>query len=233
MPEYKPHHSETHKAERTVWLRAAVLGANDGIISTASLVIGVGSAGADAHEMLVTGLAGLIAGGMSMAAGEYVSVFSQADAQRADLAVERRELASDPKHEREELAQIYVGRGLDLALARQVADQLMAHNALESHARDELGITSLSKARPVQAALASAAAFAAGSALPILALFAGADGHVGIIVSVVSALSLIALGMLSAYLSGSSLVRAAARITFWGCLAMSATALLGRAFGTH
>jgi VIT1/CCC1 family predicted Fe2+/Mn2+ transporter len=224
-------HREFHRTGRIGWLRAAVLGANDGIVSTASLVVGVAAAEATRHDVLVAGAAGLVAGAMSMAAGEYVSVSSQADAERADLERERKELAADEEHEKAELAAIYEKRGLDAPLARQVAEQLMAHDALGAHARDELGISELQRARPVQAALASAATFAVGAALPLLtAVLAPAN-----ILAVVSGTSLgflALLGAVAAVAGGASPLEGAARVTFWGALAMALTAGVGALFGT-
>ena len=224
-------HPERHRSARIGWLRAAVLGANDGIVSTASLLVGVASAGAGAHELWVTGVAGLVAGAMSMAAGEYVSVHSQADTEHADLAREQAELAQDPAAEHRELAAIYAARGLQPDLARQVAEQLMAHDALGAHARDELGLTATLSARPVQAALASAASFAVGAALPLAALaLAPAPQRLAWLVA--SALGfLAALGLLSARAGGAGLLRGAARVTFWGALAMAVTAGAGALFG--
>ncbi|HWB44414.1 MAG TPA: VIT family protein [Hyphomicrobiaceae bacterium] len=224
-------HSERHRTHRTGWLRAAVLGANDGIVSTASLVLGVAATGADSRAIVVAGVASLVAGAMSMAAGEYVSVSSQADTENADLARERRELAEDPKQEHAELTAIYVKRGLERDLASSVATQLMAHDALAAHARDELGISETLAARPVQAALASAATFAAGAALPLLmvlllpaaALMWGVAGS--------SLFFLAFLGLVAARAGGSPLLVSAARVTFWGALAMALTAGVGALFG--
>ena len=226
-----PHLPERHKTEHIGWLRAAVLGANDGIVSTASLLVGVATAGASPHDLWVTGVAGLVAGAMSMAAGEYVSVHSQSDTEHADLARERAELAQDPAAEHRELAALYAARGLQPALADQVAQQLMAHDALGAHARDELGITPTLSARPVQAALASAASFAVGAALPLLAL-ALAPAPQRIVWLVASALGfLAALGLLSARAGGAPLLRGTVRVTFWGALAMAITAGAGALFG--
>jgi VIT1/CCC1 family predicted Fe2+/Mn2+ transporter len=224
-------HREEHFSHRVGWLRAAVLGANDGIVSTASLVIGVAAASSSRSAVLVAGMAGLVAGAMSMAAGEYVSVSSQADTERADLEKERRELRNDPAGEREELAGIYAARGLDPDLATQVADQLMAHDALGAHARDELGITETATARPVQAALASAATFSAGAALPLLAAAFASGGWRVPMVTVVSLLALVLLGVLGARAGGAPMGRATGRVVFWGALAMAVTALIGKAFG--
>ena len=224
-------HPERHRSARIGWLRAAVLGANDGIVSTASLLVGVATAGAGPHELWVSGVAGLVAGAMSMAAGEYVSVHSQADTEQADLAREQAELAQDPAAEQRELAAIYAARGLAPDLARQVAEQLMAHDALGAHARDELGLTPALSARPVQAALASAASFAVGAALPLLALALAPPAQL-IAWLVASALAfLAALGGLSARAGGASLLRATARVSFWGALAMAITASAGALFG--
>jgi VIT1/CCC1 family predicted Fe2+/Mn2+ transporter len=224
-------HRERHRTHRTSWLRAAVLGANDGIVSTASLVLGVAAAGSSSQVILVAGVAGLVAGAMSMAAGEYVSVSSQADTERADLARERRELAANPEQEHAELTSIYVKRGLDETLAASVATQLMEHDALGAHVRDELGITETLAARPIQAAIASAISFAAGAALPLLmvlwlpvtALMWGVSGS--------SLLSLGVLGMLAARAGGAPVVASVARVTFWGALAMALTAGVGALFG--
>ncbi len=224
-------HRERHRTDRIGWLRAAVLGANDGIVSTASLVLGVAAAGASQHSLLVTGVAGLVAGAMSMAAGEYVSVHSQADTEKADLAREQAELQKDPAAEQRELAAIYAARGLDAALAQQVAGQLMAHDALGAHARDELGISATMSARPLQAALASAASFAIGAALPLaVAALASAPTLVGWVVGA-SLTSLAVLGLISARTGGANLLTGAWRVTLWGALAMAITAGAGRLFG--
>lgn len=224
-------HTETHRTQRVGWLRAAVLGANDGIVSTASLVLGVAAAGADSQAILIAGVAGLIAGAMSMAAGEYVSVSSQADAEQADLKREARELAAGPQQEHAELASIYVLRGLQPALASEVASQLMQHNALEAHARDELGINDLTAARPVQAALASAASFAVGAMLPLL-IAVLLPAHVLLwTVAGGSLLFLAVLGALSARVGGAPVLVATARVTFWGALAMALTAAVGSLLG--
>lgn len=223
---------ERHRGSRTAWLRAAVLGANDGIVSTASLVVGVAAANAGHAQVLLAGLAGLVGGAMSMAAGEYVSVSSQADAQSADLARERVELEQFPAGERRELSAIYVDRGLDPALAEQVAEQLMAHDALTAHARDELGINEMSRARPVQAALASAVAFACGAALPIaIILFAPVAGA-SLWVGVFSLICLAGLGAMAARVGGAPVWRGAIRVTLWSALAMAFTAAVGHAFGS-
>ena len=225
-------HRERHRTERVGWLRAAVLGANDGVVSTASLVVGVAASGAARGEVLVAGVAGLVAGALSMAAGEYVSVSSQADTEQADLVRERGELAADATAEEGELTGIYRARGLDATLARQVAQQLMAHDALAAHARDELGITAELAARPLQAAAASAATFAVGAALPIVVVLLAPSAWSVAAVSTASLMSLAALGALAAGVGGASPWVGAARVTFWGALAMAATALIGRLFGT-
>ncbi len=227
-----PRHSEQHRTERIGWLRAAVLGANDGIVSTASLIVGVAAAATGRANVLVAGIAGLVAGAMSMAAGEYVSVSSQADTERADLARETSELAASPEAELDELQGIYVERGLAPALARQVAEQLSAHDALAAHARDELGISAVHAARPVQAALASAATFAVGAALPLIAAAVVPVARIIPFVSATSLLFLAALGGLAARAGGANALRGAVRVTFWGALAMALTALIGRLFGT-
>ena len=225
-------HREVHHTPRMGWLRAAVLGANDGIVSTASLVVGVAAAASDRSGVLIAGVAGLVSGAMSMAAGEYVSVSSQADSERADLERERRELAQDAGAELRELAAIYVGRGLEPGLARQVAEQLMAHDALGAHARDELGITEELRARPAQAALVSGIAFASGALLPLA--IAGLAPAAWTIPSVagMSLLSLVLLGVLSARAGGAGLLTALTRVTFWGALAMTLTAGIGALIGT-
>jgi VIT1/CCC1 family predicted Fe2+/Mn2+ transporter len=221
-------HIERHRTDRIGWLRAAVLGANDGIVSTASLVLGVAAANG---SVMVAGIAGLVAGAMSMAAGEYVSVRSQADSEEAALNLERRELATDDPGERKELAAIYVKRGLDPSLAKQVTDQLMAHDALGAHARDELGISETLSARPVQAALTSAASFAVGAALPLLAAVAAPGAALIPAVSASSLLFLALLGGLAARVGGADVVKGALRVTFWGALAMALTAGAGALFG--
>lgn len=225
-------HRERHFTERIGWLRAAVLGANDGIVSTAALVVGVAAANPERPAVLVAGLAGLVAGAMSMAAGEYVSVSSQADTEQADLARERAELRVAPEHELEELRGIYVARGLDPELALRVAEQLTAHDALGAHARDELGISKVHSARPVQAALASAGTFAVGAAVPLALAALVPAGRIIVVVSVLSLLSLAGLGALAAGAGGSSRLRGAWRVTFWGALALALTAGIGRLFGT-
>jgi vacuolar iron transporter family protein len=225
-------HSERHRTQRIGWLRAAVLGANDGIVSTASLLVGVAASGSSAGNVLVAGIAGLVAGALSMAAGEYVSVSSQADTERADLARERSELRQQPAAEEDELAAIYVERGLETALARTVAQQLMTHNALGAHARDELGFSDAASARPLQAALASAATFAVGAALPILAVVVAPASSAILVVSGVSLVCLVALGGLAARAGGAPAWVGAARVGFWGALAMAITAGVGALFGT-
>lgn len=226
-------HPEIHRTDRIGWLRAAVLGANDGIVSTASLVVGVAASHATHGEVLVAGVAGLVAGAMSMAAGEYVSVSSQSDTERADLALERRELASDGEGEHRELAAIYVGRGLEPELARQVAEQLMTHDALGAHARDELGISETVTARPIQAAFASAGSFAVGAAMPLLATLLTAGSTLIPVVSAASLVFLALLGALAARTGGAPLARGALRVTFWGALAMAITAGVGALFGAN
>jgi VIT1/CCC1 family predicted Fe2+/Mn2+ transporter len=229
-------HIERHKTHRIGWLRAAVLGANDGIVSTASLILGVAAAGAGSKSILLAGIAGLVAGAMSMAAGEYVSVSSQADTERADLDKERKELAADPKHEQEELSAIYVGRGLDAKLASKVATQLMDHDALGAHARDELGISETLTARPVQAALASAITFSVGAALPLLVVLSlplslASASRLMWAVSLSSLLFLALLGSLAARAGGASVMTSTLRVTFWGALAMALTTGVGALFG--
>jgi vacuolar iron transporter family protein len=224
-------HSENHRLHRIGWLRAAVLGANDGIVSTASLIIGVAAAHASHETILLTGIAGLVSGSMSMAAGEYVSVSSQADTENADLARERLEIATDPEHELQELAGIYVGRGLTPDLAHQVATQFSAHDALGAHARDELGILDTNSARPVQAALYSAFTFAVGAALPLLVTLFTPAGHLIMPVAILSLIFLAILGALAAKTGGANVWIGSARVTFWGALAMAATASVGSIFG--
>ena len=224
-------HQERHYAERIGWLRAAVLGANDGIVSTASLVVGVAAASAARGEVLTAGIAGLVAGAMSMAAGEYVSVSSQADTEKADLARERHELATDAVFEHAELAAIYVKRGLDPALAAQVADQLMTKDALGAHARDELGLTEVHTARPIQAASASALTFAVGAALPLLLALLSPLTLMLPLVAGGSLLCLAILGGVAARVGGANIMIGAGRVTLWGALAMAITALIGRLFG--
>ena len=223
---------ERHRTDRIGWIRAAVLGANDGIVSTASLVVGVAAADATRSVVLVAGVAGLVAGAMSMAAGEYVSVSSQSDTEKADLDRERGELAADIEHEHQELAAIYVDRGLDPGLARQVAVQLMAKDPLAAHARDELGISEMITARPIQAALTSAATFAVGAALPLLTVVISPGANLIPVVAGTSLVFLALLGTLAAYTGGAPVVTGAARVTFWGAIAMALTAGVGRLFGT-
>lgn len=224
-------HSEKHRTHRTGWLRAAVLGANDGIVSTASLILGVAAAGASSRTILVAGVAGLVAGATSMAAGEYVSVSSQSDTERADLARERKELAANPEQEHAELTGIYVKRGLDASLAADVATQLMEHDALAAHGRDELGITDTLAARPVQASLSSAGSFAVGAGLPLLIVLLFPASGLMWAVPGSSLLFLALLGSLAARAGGAPVVRAATRVTFWGALAMALTAGVGSLFG--
>ena len=224
-------HGERHGSGRIGWLRAAVLGANDGILSTASLVIGVASAGADRGAVVTAGLAGLVAGAMSMAAGEYVSVSSQADTERSDLARERRELETDTAAEHRELAAIYVGRGLDPRLADEVATQLHAKDALAAHARDELGIFERLRARPIQAALVSGASFAAGASVPLLAALIAPTPAVQPVIATLSLAFLAVLGAIAARVGGANIAKGALRVTFWGVIAMAITAAIGRAFG--
>jgi VIT1/CCC1 family predicted Fe2+/Mn2+ transporter len=224
-------HTELHRMERIGWLRAAVLGANDGIVSTASLVVGVAAAHAARGDVLIAGIAGLVAGAMSMAAGEYVSVSSQADTERADLARERTELQDNVAREHEELASIYQARGLDPALATEVAKQLMAHNALAAHAQDELGISEMLTAQPVQAAFASAGTFAVGAALPLLVVLSMPESVLLPAVIGASLISLAVLGALAAQTGGAPVLKAASRVTFWGAFAMGLTAGVGALFG--
>lgn len=223
---------ERHYTQHIGWLRAAVLGANDGIVSTASLVVGVAAANATRSSILVAGVAGLVAGAMSMAAGEYVSVSSQADTEEADLAREREELATDHAYEQEELAAIYRARGLEPALAQEVATQLMIHDALGAHARDELGISEILTARPVQAALASAGTFAVGAAMPLLTVLILPETSLVIGVTLTSLVFLALLGVLAARAGGAPVGKSALRVTFWGALAMGLTAAVGALFGT-
>lgn len=225
-------HVERHRTEHIGWLRASVLGANDGLISTSSLVVGVAAAQTERGPVLLAAIAGLVAGALSMAAGEYVSVSSQSDTEQADLERERRELATEPEHELAELAGIYVDRGLTPELAAQVAVQLTAKDALAAHARDELGVSDLTRARPIQAALASAAAFAVGAAPPLLLVIALPLAVLTPVVMGVSLALLVALGALAARLGGAPIMRGAVRVAFWGAVAMGATALVGRIFGT-
>jgi len=225
-------HSERHKTQRIGWLRAAVLGANDGIVSTASLVVGVAAANATRNNILVAGVAGLVAGAMSMAAGEYVSVSSQSDTERADIERERKELDDDVESEQKELAAIYMDRGLDANLARQVAAQLMDHDALGAHARDELGISEILSARPVQAAIASAATFAVGAAMPLITVVLAPASMTVTFVSTTSLFFLALLGVAAARAGGAPVWASALRVTFWGALAMGLTAGVGALFGT-
>jgi len=224
-------HFERHYTDRIAWLRAAVLGANDGIVSTASLVVGIAAANAGRPELLIAAVAGLVAGAMSMAAGEYVSVSSQADSERADLEREKLEIATDERFEREELRSIYIERGLDDELAERVAEQLMAHDALGAHARDELGLSETQRARPIQAALASAASFAVGALLPVLLVAIAPMDTMIVFVAVSSLVFLGVLGAIAAKAGGASLLTGAFRVTFWGALAMAATAAIGHIFG--
>lgn len=226
------HHHETHRSHRIGWLRAAVLGANDGIVSTASLIVGFAASQATHHDILLAGTAGLVAGAMSMAAGEYVSVSSQADTEQADLSRERRELEENIHHEKKELANIYILRGLEPSLAAQVAEQLMDHDALGAHARDELGISDTGTARPIQAALTSAATFTIGAILPLIIVMLLPVNHLLVSVTVASLLFLALLGSVAAYAGGSGLFKGAFRVTFWGALAMALTAAVGSVFGT-
>ena len=225
-------HPESHLVARIGWLRAAVLGANDGIVSTASLIVGVAAASAASSNVLIAGIAGLVAGAMSMAAGEYVSVSSQSDTERADLARERAELANQPDFEREELAEIYVKRGLELTLARQVADQLMAKDALGAHAQEELGISEVTTARPIQAALTSAATFAVGAAMPLLMVLVSPPSILVPVVSIASLAFLALLGAIGARAGGAGVIKATLRVTFWGAMAMALTAGIGTLVGT-
>lgn len=225
-------HREGHRTGRIGWLRASVLGANDGIVSTASLIVGVAAASAVRGDVVIAGVAGLVAGAMSMAAGEYVSVSSQADTEGAELARERRELEEDGEFELQELTDIYVGRGVEPALAKQVAQQLMSHNALAAHARDELGISDALSARPVQAALASAASFAVGAALPLATVLLVPENMLAVAVTGASLVFLALLGVLAAWAGGAPILKSTIRVTFWGALAMALTALVGSLFGT-
>ena len=225
-------HLETHRTHRIGWLRAAVLGANDGVVSVSSLVVGVVAGGATESTIFLTGIAGLVAGALSMAAGEYISVQSQADTEDADLKKERRELNEEPENEINELTAIYVKRGLDELLAKQVAIKLMEVDALGAHARDELGITDELRARPIQAALASAGAFAVGAIVPILSAIIAPTQLISIVTTVVTLITLTVLGSLAAYAGGASIIRGALRVTFWGALAMGITALVGKLMGT-
>jgi vacuolar iron transporter family protein len=224
-------HKEHHKTGRVGWLRASVLGANDGIVSTASLIVGVAAAGSSPSAIVLTGVAGLVAGAMSMAAGEYVSVHSQEDAEKADINVEKQELEEEPEAELRELAGIYVKRGLEPALARTVAEQLTAKDALGAHARDELGITEVAEARPIQAALSSAASFTVGAALPLGVVLVSPTTHLIPVVSAASLAFLALLGALAARAGGASMWKGALRVTFWSAIALAVTAGVGRLFG--
>ena len=223
--------AETHKSHRTGWLRAAVLGANDGIVSTASLIVGIAAANTSKEGILLAGVAGLVAGGMSMAAGEYVSVSSQADTENADLALERAALQDEPEAEKEELAKIYEERGLEPALASTVAQQLMEHDALGAHARDEIGISEVANANPLQAAFSSALTFTIGAAMPLIAAWLMPVSSLIWAVTISSLLFLALLGALAAYAGGASIIKGAWRVTFWGALAMALTAGVGQMFG--
>lgn len=224
-------HLEKHRNDRIGWLRAAILGANDGIVSTASLIVGVAAAHADSRAVLLSGIAGLVAGAMSMAAGEYVSVSSQADTEKADLDREKRELETAPEFEKQELANIYVERGLDESLAKQVAEQLMARDALGAHARDELGILESTQAKPIQAAVASATSFAVGAAVPLVGVLLMPAQYLVVTVVLVTIVLLAVLGAVGAVIGGANVVRASWRVTFWGMLAMGCTAFVGYLFG--
>lgn len=226
------HLPESHSFDRIGWLRAAVMGANDGIVSTASLIVGVATAGSNHHEIIVSGVAGLVAGAMSMAAGEYISVSSQADAEKADLAREARELSENPVFEQQELAQIYITRGLEPTLADEVAKQLMAHDALGTHARDELGLNHATLARPVQAALVSAGTFSVGAGIPLLLAYLSNRDILVYIVSIISLISLLGLGVISAKIGRANVLIGAVRVAFWSTLAMVLTALIGWVFGS-
>jgi VIT1/CCC1 family predicted Fe2+/Mn2+ transporter len=225
-------HPEHHLVDRIGWLRAAVLGANDGIVSTASLIVGVAAAAAARGDVLVAGVAGLVAGAMSMAAGEYVSVSSQSDTEQADLARERRELGADADAERDELAVIYATRGVDPSLAREVARQLMAHDAIGAHARDKLGISEITTTRPIQAAFTSAGTFSVGAAMPLLMVVLSPPGALIVFVSAASLVFLGLLGAIGAWVGGARVLRTTLRVTFWGALAMAVTAGVGMMFGT-
>lgn len=225
------HHPETHRSEHIGWLRAAVLGANDGIVSTASLLVGIAAANTGKGQLMVAGVAALVAGAMAMAAGEYVSVSSQSDTENADLAKERLELEQSHDHELQELAAIYAARGVERSLALEVAGQLMSHDALGAHARDELGITTTVSAKPVQAALASAASFAVGAALPLTAVLVAPEHFVVVAIAGSSLVCLAALGMISARVGGAPVTRAVVRVVGWGALALTATAAVGTLFG--
>ena len=224
-------HEEHHRSHRTGWLRAAVLGANDGLVSTASLLVGVASAHTAHEGVVLAGVAGLVAGAMAMAAGEYVSVSSQADTEKADLALEQKGLDEDHEAEREELAEIYVERGLDAELAREVARQLMAHDALGAHARDEIGISEILTARPLQAAFASAASFVIGAAMPLVSAVLAPEAYLGPMVAGTSVVFLAILGAIAARAGGAGIVKGAIRVLFWGAFAMAVTAGIGSLFG--
>ncbi|SFI27639.1 VIT family protein [Nitrosomonas sp. Nm34] len=224
-------HQEDHRSHRTGWLRAAVLGANDGIVSTASLIIGVAAAHTSREDILLAGIAGLVAGAMSMAAGEYVSVSSQADTEEADIALEQRHLQEDHEFEFQELVEIYIKRGIQPELAKQVAMQLMAHDALDAHLRDELGINERITAKPIQAAFTSATMFTLGAAMPLIATFVAPTAQIIPIVASFSLFALAMLGTLAAYLGGANIWKGAIRVTFWGILAMGLTATAGKLFG--
>ena len=224
-------HKEHHRTARVGWLRAAVLGANDGIVSTAALIVGVAAAGTDTQTILLSGFAGLLAGAMSMAAGEYVSVHTQSDAENADLSRERAELRESPEAELRELASIYVSRGLDATLARQVAEQLTAHDALGAHARDELGISEVTAPRPIQAALSSAASFTAGAAAPLILVPLFPASRLVLVISGATLILLALLGALAARAGGANVVKGMLRVTFWGALALAITASMGTLFG--
>ncbi|CAN4267549.1 COG1814 Uncharacterized membrane protein [Methylophilaceae bacterium] len=225
-------HSEFHKSDRIGWLRAAVLGANDGIISVTSLVVGVAASGATEASVLLAGLAGTVAGAISMAAGEYISVQSQADTEAADIEKERNELIIQPEHELEELTAIYVGRGLDFTLAKKVAEKLMATDALGAHVRDELGLSNTLRARPLQASIASAASFTVGALVPMATVFLVPADWVTKISSVVAVLTLFILGVAAAHLGGAAVMKGGMRVAFWGVVAIGLTALVGKFFGT-
>ncbi len=225
-------HSEFHRSDRIGWLRAAVLGANDGIISVTSLVVGIAASGATAASVLLAGLAGTVAGAISMAAGEYISVQSQADTEAADIEKERNELITQPEHELEELTAIYVGRGLDTALAKQVAEKLMATDALGAHARDELGLSDTLRARPLQASIASAASFTVGALVPMATLLLVPADWITKIASIIAVMTLFALGATAAHLGGAAVIKGGMRVAFWGVVAIGLTALLGKLFGT-
>jgi len=224
-------HAETHLVKRIGWMRAAVLGANDGIVSTSSLLVGVAAAGTETGTILTVGVAGLVAGAMSMAAGEYVSVSSQSDTEKADLARETRELAADPEAERQELASIYVDRGLDRDLALQVADQLMKKDALVAHARDELGINEITRARPIQAALTSAATFSIGALLPLASAAIAGPGQAVTVITIASLLALALLGAAGARAGRTNMVKSVVRVVFWGAVALAVTATVGALVG--